>query len=85
MIPLDGQETKQMIGFRLQQAGFNSGKTLFTDEALRLIFARSQGYPRKIAILCHNALASCVMQQRSLVDRDIIQTIINEDLKIGQD
>ena len=79
--PLDEQETREMIQFRLGQAGLNSGESLFSEEAMGLIYAYSQGYPRQIATLCHNALESIVMRGRSLVDRDIIQTLIVEEAR----
>lgn len=81
--PLDEQETREMIQFRLAQAGLDSGKTFFSEEATKLIYSYTQGYPRRIAILCHNALESIVMKQRDLVDRDIIQVLIEEEVKIG--
>jgi general secretion pathway protein A len=69
--PLDEQETKEMIQFRLAQAGLNSGRIIYT-----------QGYPRRIAALCHNALETIVMQQRHFVDRDIIQLLIDEEATV---
>lgn len=78
--PLDEQETRAMIQFRLAQAGLNSGRTLFNEEAIKLIYSYTQGYPRRIAMLCHNALESLVMKQRQLVDRDIIQSLIEEEI-----
>ncbi len=81
--PFDEQETREMIRFRLAQAGLDSGKTLFSEEAIKLIYSSTQGYPRRIAILCHNALEAIVMKQRELVDKDIIKTLIEEEAKIG--
>ena len=83
--PLDEQETREMIRFRLAQSGFNSGAILFTEEAIKLIHSHTQGYPRKITTLCHNALESIVMQQRDLIDREVIQTFIEEDKKAAED
>ena len=76
--PLDFEETKKMIQFRIQKAGLNSGSSLFTEDATRLIFTYTQGYPRKIATLCHHALETVVMKQRHIVDRDVIAGLINE-------
>jgi len=77
--PLDEKGTKEMIEFRLAQAGFNSGAKLFSDEALKLIYEYSFGYPRKISMLCHNALESLVMDNRSLVDSDVIRNVIMQE------
>ncbi|MFC1632045.1 ExeA family protein [Candidatus Omnitrophota bacterium] len=81
--PLDQQETKEMILFRLQQAGLDSAGSLFTEEAIKLIFEQTQGYPRRISILCHNALEACVMSGREIVDTDLIQSLIEDEVKVG--
>lgn len=81
--PLDEQETKEMIQFRLAQAGLNSGGILFSERAMELIYSYTQGYPRKIANLCHNALEAIVMRQCDLVDISIVQDLIKEELKVG--
>lgn len=83
--PLDEVETKQMIDFRLKQAGLsanggNSGRTLFTEDAIHLIFERTQGYPRRIAILCHDALETLVMEERQVVDGDLIRNLIQGEV-----
>ena len=44
-----------MIGFRIRQAGY-SGRALFTDDALSEIYRYTQGYPRRIAMLCPQAI-----------------------------
>jgi general secretion pathway protein A len=74
--PLDENETKEMIEFRLRQAGFHGSEALFTDEAVQLVYFHTQGYPRKIAMLCHDALETCVMQGASKVDLGIINGVI---------
>jgi len=74
--PLDENETNKMINFRLKQAGYNWQKSLFTDEAVRLIYRHTQGYPRKIALLCHDALEAVVMKDNITVDADLINGII---------
>ena len=97
--PLDEHETKQMIEFRLTQAGFsatnrgarlpvgqgsasggNLNGSLFTDEAVHLIYERTQGYPRRIAILCHDALEMLVMENRKTVDVDLVRTLIQNEV-----
>ena len=78
--PLDEHETKQIIEFRSAQAGFNSGRTLFAEEAVHLIFERTQGYPRRIAILCHDALEALVMDSKSMVDAELIRNLIRSEV-----
>ena len=79
--PLDQEETKNMISFRLHQAGFNSGKKLFSDEAIKIIHQHTQGYPRKISMLCHDALELAVMKEKEHIDESIVQSLIIEEVK----
>ena len=76
--PLDELETKEMIEFRLRQAGYKSQKMLFTDDAIRLIYQHTQGYPRKISMLAHDALESLVMRDALVIDRDTVLSLIGE-------
>ena len=77
--PLDLNETEEMINFRLHQAGFPEGRSLFTSASIRLIFENSQGYPRKIATLCHNALEEIIMQGKKIVDKDTISELVKRE------
>ena len=77
--PLDEKETEEMIGFRLRKAGFNSGNRLFTDGAIKLIYEYTAGYPRKIAVLCHNALEMLVMKDKSIVDQVVMREVIAQE------
>ena len=70
--PLQASEVKALINFRLTQAGYDSHKPLFSDEAFELIYKYSRGFPRKIALLCHNALEHLIMYNRAIVDRDVM-------------
>lgn len=74
--PLDEQETKDMIEFRLRQAGFNSNLKLFTDEAVSEIYRYSQGYPRRINLICHNALRALLAEDKTVVDPALIRELI---------
>lgn len=49
-------ETNEYIGHRLSVAGMNEKKVLFTEEAIKRIYAKSEGIPRRINLLCENAL-----------------------------
>ncbi len=55
--PLTLQETAAYIAGRIRIAGGNSA-TIFTREAVQLIFERSGGIPRVISVICDNALVS---------------------------
>lgn len=78
--PLDLNETKAMINFRLKQAGFLFNKPIFTDEAIRLIYQHTQGYPRRIALLCHDSLETLIMQNKDVVDRNVIEELIANEV-----
>jgi general secretion pathway protein A len=79
--PLDEDEIKEMVEFRLKQAGYNKHPfKLFTDGALKLIYEQTQGYPRRIAMLCHEALKAIVMKDKAMVDEEIIRGLIGKEL-----
>jgi len=77
--PLGEEDTREMIEFRLKQAGFNGGRDLFTCEAIRKIHEFTQGYPRKISIVCHNALERLVMEGREVVTEDLVGRLIRDE------
>ncbi|MFH2119155.1 MAG: AAA family ATPase [Pseudomonadota bacterium] len=64
--PLNFQETRDMIQFRLAQAS-EPGHTpaLFTRPGLLAIYLATGGYPRKIITLCHQAVLAMIIQNRS--------------------
>jgi general secretion pathway protein A len=74
--PLDEVETREMIEFRLNRAGYANYRSLFTDDALRLVYAYTQGYPRRIAMVCHDALEIAVMKEYLTVHESIIREVI---------
>lgn len=77
--PLDEPETGEMIAFRLRSAGLAEGERLFDREAVRAVYRFTQGYPRKIAMVCHNALEVLVMHGRRRVDESLIEEIIRDE------
>jgi len=77
--PLDVIETREMIEFRLRKAGYSQQKSLFGDEAIRLIYRHTQGYPRRIARLCHDALETIVMKDELTVDTRVINELITRE------
>jgi general secretion pathway protein A len=64
--PLNFQETRDMIQFRLAQAS-EPGHTQapFTRPGLLAIYLATGGYPRKIITLCHQAILAMIIQNRS--------------------
>jgi len=79
--PLDENETKELINFRLKQAGYQGFAPLFSDEAIKLVYQFTQGYPRRIAMLCHDALEALVMHERMSVDEETINGLVSQEQK----
>lgn len=81
--PLNEEETKKMIEFRLKIAGYKQHLSLFTDSAIETIYNYTQGCPRRICHLCHNALETLVVRNKDRVDKETIQDLISEEIKIA--
>ena len=78
--PFDEQETRDMIEFRLRHAGFDSALKLFTDEAVNEVYRYSQGYPRQINLICHNALRTLLAEDKTVVDGGLIRELITRSV-----
>jgi general secretion pathway protein A len=81
--PLRENETREMIEFRLREAGYRSKAPLFLDPAVRAIHEFTGGYPRKISLLCHKALRTMILRGRSAVDADLVEELIREEREMG--
>ncbi len=79
--PLDQHETKEMIEFRLKQGGSANSSNLFTHQAISSIYEYTQGYPRKIAMLCHDCLETIVMKELGVVDAEVVKSLIAQEKK----
>ncbi|MDD5436816.1 MAG: AAA family ATPase [Candidatus Omnitrophica bacterium] len=79
--PLDEDEVKELIEFRLRQAGYVSKYPLFTDGAISMICEYTQGYPRRIAMVCHDALEYLVMHNKEVVNGDVVKELIRKEMK----
>jgi general secretion pathway protein A len=77
--PLDAKETEEMITFRLHEAGLPQDRHLFTPEGIESIFEHSQGYPRKISLLCHNVLEEIIIQQKEIADENMVSEVIKRE------
>ena len=77
--PLDEYETHQMIQFRLKQAGYFQEKNLFSHEAINKIYEYTRGYPRQIALICHNAMEHLIMEDYEMVTGQLIDKIIEKE------
>lgn len=76
------KETREMIDFRLRQAGYQKNASLFTDNAVDVIFHHTEGCPRRIIMLCHNALEGLIIKNKPMVEADTIRELISEEARI---
>ena len=81
--PLEYEEMKEMIYFRIEHAGYRSKMDLFLEDALKEIYQYTRGYPRQVTMLCHRALKEMLMKNRPVVDRELINGIIEEEHQYG--
>ena len=81
--PLDFEEMKEMIQFRIKQAGYQAHSNLFLEEALRAIHVTTGGYPRQVTLLCHQALKELLLKNKFVVDVPMIENIIEKDMRSG--
>lgn len=81
--PLSLTETQQMIEFRLREAGYCSRDPLFSEDAIREIHQYTQGYPRRISLICHKALRFIVMRDESMVSAEVLRELIQQEMEVG--
>lgn len=81
--PLDINETREMIEFRVRKAGHRDNVSLFLNDAIKEIHECTGGYPRQITMLCHKALKSLVLKKRYAVDAAHIREITQEEQRLG--
>lgn len=81
--PLNKEETKEMINFRLRRASYNDpAPYLFEEGAVEEIYNYSQGYPRKVTMLCHNALEFLVMGKREVVNTEVVSEVAEKEASL---
>jgi len=81
--PLSLGDTREMIEFRLQEAGYRARTPLFTPEAIQHLYEYTEGYPRRIAMVCHQALRHLVMQKKPVADQAVVDELIHHELENG--
>lgn len=80
--PFDEKEVREMIDFRLHKAGYHSKTPLFSPDAMEEIYKNTQGYPRRVAMLCHNILRDLVMTDRNYVDKEMVSKFVSREVLI---
>ncbi len=79
--PLDFEETKNYIRFRVEKAGRK--EPLFTEKAVELIYHYSEGLPRVINNIASNALLAGFGKEEDPVTESTILDVV-EDLRLGR-
>jgi general secretion pathway protein A len=72
--PLDRDETKEYIRFRLARAGASG---IFTSSALNKLYKYTQGVPRRINAWCDLALVAGFAEGRHEIDGEFIDLVIS--------
>ena len=49
---------------------------------MRMVYQHTQGYPRRIAMFCHDALETVVMKGKLVIDEEIIGGLINQEAQL---
>ena len=75
--PLSKEESLQYIQHRLDRAG-GMGNKFFTNSALKLIVQEAKGIPRRLNILCDNALVTAFGYKKSSVTASIVKEVISD-------
>jgi general secretion pathway protein A len=74
--PLDLQDTRDMINFRVMVAGRT--EPLFTDDAIEEIYDYSHGMPRDVCTLGLNVLPLALLRNANRINLEMIQEAIEE-------
>jgi general secretion pathway protein A len=78
--PMSFDDTTRYIAFRLVRAAKGKPDVDFSREALEQVFARSQGVPRLINLVCDNALLVGYTAQTHLIDSAVVRRAISSML-----
>ncbi len=78
--PLGFEEAKDMMEFRMRQAGNKNTTPIFAEEAIREVYYRTKGYPRGIIRLCHKCLRELAMSKtKMMVDKEMVIEVIEKE------
>jgi len=77
IMPLSRKETCEYIKYRLQVAGYGR-RRFFSDRALTLIWKFSRGVPRRINILCDNALLIAYARNKKKIKASVMKEAVKD-------
>lgn len=77
---LDEESTRELINFRMRQAGASERMPYFEDVATRLIHAHAGGSPRVTVSLCRNALLLAAQLKTRRIGKPIVAHTIEKTM-----
>ncbi len=78
--PLAAGEVRDLIDARLRAAGYRGKESMFTSEAVAKVFEHTEGFPRRVSLLCHNVLEHMVMHDKRRVDLQLVHRVIENEI-----
>jgi general secretion pathway protein A len=78
LTPLDEKETRTYVRHRLQVAGANDAREIFSGAALRQIYRLSGGVPRVINLLCERAMMGAYGRDQAVVSPNLVAEAAKE-------
>ncbi len=78
LTPLSPDETRAYVVHRLQVAGIEDGKAVFTEGALKRIASLSGGIPRLVNIICDAALLAGFVDEVQVIDEQLVSETSSE-------
>ncbi|MBT3190958.1 MAG: AAA family ATPase [Verrucomicrobia bacterium] len=78
--PLAVGEVRELIDARLRAAGYRGTQSMFSAEAVGMICEHTDGFPRRVNLLCHNALEHMVMHDKRFVDLQLVHRVIESEI-----
>lgn len=79
--PLSPEDSADYVRARLMAAGSN--KELFTSDAIAILHEATSGSLRDIDRVAHNALRMAARRKRKLVERDVLQAVLQSESHAG--
>ncbi len=78
--PLAAGEVRDLIDVRLRAAGYRGRESMFTPEAVDKVCEYTEGFPRRVSLLCHNVLEHMVMHDKRRVDLQLVHRVIENEI-----
>lgn len=75
--PLDAAETRAYIEHRLKTVGWTDNPQ-FSDDAFAVIFAFTEGIPRRINTLCDRLMLFGYLEEKTHFDKSVVEDVTND-------